>query len=234
MMREDRTCRDVRPLLDELIDGELDDARARAVRAHLRSCAACARREAATREVVEAAATLPPAAPPPELWQAISTKLDAEDERRGRPSPLFWWWHAWRRTLLAGGGALATAGVLLALWTGGARRPLDTSVATKVRAPASADAIYEEALRDVARAEQGYVAAIEELRQVAQEERRAWSPEAARAFDENLAAIDAAISRQAQAFRGAPGDPEAADALHASYRRKIDFLQESIVRGQIQ
>jgi hypothetical protein len=234
MIRPDPTCRQVASLLDELVDQTLDDARARVVRAHLRGCAACARRAEATRALVSAAADLGRRDPPPDLWLAVSARLDEEDARTARRTRLWWWWHAWRRTLVAGGGAVAAAAAAIVLLVASqARHPLAGVMRNLPRPPVSASDLYDEAVREVARAEEGYVQAIEELRVVASDERRRWSPEAARVFDENLAAIDAAIARQAEAFRGAPDDPAAADALHATYRKKIDFLQESIVRGQL-
>ena len=230
-----RDCREVLPLIDELCDGTLDDVRARAVRAHLRTCAACSARESATRTLVEVAAGLERLDPPSGEWQLLAARLDEEEAKTARPPRLWWWWHAWRRSILAGGGALAAAALALVLVGARARQPLGPVLARSLPRPAvTTDVLLEEASREVARAGEDYAAAIEELRTITAEERRNWSPEAAKAFDENLAVIDAAIERQAAAFRGSEADPVAADALHASYRKKIDFLQEAIVRGSIE
>jgi anti-sigma factor RsiW len=227
------TCRTIEPLLDELADGTLDEARARAVRAHLRECVACAASFEAVDALKAAAADLGVVEPPVELWREITARLDVEDSRSERRSRLWWWWHAWRRTVFAGSGVLAAAAVAAALWVAGGRLPLAPTLADLPRPPVSAAALYDEAVADVTRAERDYAAAIDELRQVVAEERRGWSPEASRAFDENLAAIDAAIARQAEAFGQSPGNPVATDALHAMYRKKIDFLQEAVVRGSL-
>lgn len=227
------TCRTIEPLLDELADGILDDARARAVRAHLRECVTCAATFEAVESLKTAAADLGTVEPPVELWREITAKLDAADSKSERRSPVWWWWHAWRRTLLAGGGVLAAAAVSAALWVAGGRVPLAQPLAALPRPPVSAAALYDEAVAEVSRAEHDYAAAIEELRQVVAEERRSWTPEAAKAFDENLAAIDAAIARQTEAFGRSPGNPAETDALHAMYRKKIDFLQEAVVRGSL-
>lgn len=232
-MTTSTTCKQVEPLLDELVDGTLDDARARAARAHLRECVACAASVEALESLKTSAAGLGALEPPPELWQSISARLDAtlaDEERRPR---LWWWWHAWRRAIFAGGGALAAAGVAAALWLAGGRVPLAPTLAALPAPPVSAASLYDQAVAEVMRAEKDYTDAIDELRQVALEERRGWSPDAARAFDDNLAAIDAAIARQAEAFRGKPGDPATTDALHAMYRKKIDFLQEAVMRGSL-
>jgi hypothetical protein len=229
------TCKDVLPLIDELVDGTLDDARSRAVRAHLRACPTCAARESATRALVDAVSGLERPEPPSGLWRNLAARLDDEEAAATRPPRLWWWWHAWRRSILAGGGALAAAGLAFALFVARDRQPVGEVLARELPRPAvTTDLLLEEATREVARAERDYRNAIEELRAIAGEERLRWSPEAARAFDENLAVIDAAIDRQAAAFRGSEADPAAADGLHASYQRKIDFLQEAILRGSLE
>src|SRR5262249_56084106 len=53
-------------------------------------------------------------------------------------------------------------------------------------------------------------------------------------FDKNRADIDAAVERLRAAARRAPGNLQAQEALYASYRRKIDYLQEAVVRGGVQ
>jgi hypothetical protein len=227
-------CRQVEPLLDELVDDTLDEPRARAARAHLRECPGCAAAFEASKALATSAQTLGSLDPPGELWKHISQRLDTAELEAERRPRLWWWWHAWRRTLLASGGALAAAAITLGVWlTSVERAPLGPTLAELLEPPVSADALYDEAVAEVNRAERDYLRAIEELREVAAEERRDWSPEAARAFDENLAAIDAAIQRQAEAFGRAPGDVAALDNLHAMYRKKIDFLQESVVRGSL-
>ncbi len=226
-------CRQIRPLLDELADGTLDDARSRAVRAHLRGCTGCAHDLREIETLTRAAADLRAVDPPASQWDVITARLDRLEAQTPAPPRVWWLWHAWRRQLLAGAGALAVCGAAAVFMTVRDRQPLEQTVAALPRPALSADEIYEAALREVARAENDYTGAIRDLREIVAVERGRWSPEIARAFDENLAAIDAIVARQADLARRTPGDPELADALHATYRRQIDFLQEAVVRGQL-
>jgi hypothetical protein len=92
--------------------------------------------------------------------------------------------------------------------------------------------MYEDALAEVGRAQNEYQAAVNDLRQMALTQRPAWAPEARRLFDENLAAIDAAVARQVELARARPGDVLVADALAESYTRQMAFLQDAVVRGE--
>jgi hypothetical protein len=105
-----------------------------------------------------------------------------------------------------------------------------------VPAPAAdpGPSLEESALAEVQAAEAEYREAIRRLEAVVDRERPRWRPDVARAFDGNLAAIDAAIERQREAFRAAPGEVERLDGLHASYRARLEFLQETIVRAEVQ
>jgi hypothetical protein len=229
------TCREVLAVLDALVDDELDDDRARAAREHLGVCPECRAQEEATRLLVEAARSLPPVEPPASLLDATFQRVAAlEAEEASRP-PLWWWWRAWRRTVLVGG--LATCAVaLFALSL--ARRSGEPRLAPPAAAPVIAEIaepdLYLEAIRGVARADQDYARAVADLRQIALRERPRWRPEVAHAFDQNLAAIDAAVQRQREVARRDPGDFAAQDALIAAYAKEIDFLEEAVVRGEVE
>lgn len=255
------SCRDLAPLLDELLDGTLDERRASAVRGHLRACAACARRFEETRELVEAAARLEPLDPPPSLWARIDARLAEDEIADSRRPRWWWWWQAWKRPVAWTAAAACAGAIALATWALRARPtstadsaapsaapaagPPSDAAATVARAtadpagsaappaPSARDVAYESALAEVARVDAEYARAIDELKRIAGEERARWRPEVARAFDENLAAIDAAVERQREACRQQPGDVLALDALYASYRREIDFLQEVVLRGEV-
>jgi hypothetical protein len=221
-------CQDVALLLDELVDGTLDETRERAVRGHLRECIDCARRAEETHRLVAAASQLESLDPPSEMWARLEARLDREEIEFSQKPRWWWWWHAWRRTLLASGLGLAaaTTAVIFFLRT----RPAPTSTPA-VTASVPPEKLYQAAVDQVERAEVDYTTAIDDLRKIVGEERARWRPEVARAFDENLATIDAAIERQRGLAREQPGDPVASDALAESYRREIDFLQDAVTRG---
>ncbi|HWN66704.1 MAG TPA: zf-HC2 domain-containing protein, partial [Haliangium sp.] len=113
-------CRDVQDLASSYIDGELDDARASALRGHVRQCPSCL---AAVRElgaIRDVAAALDTLEPPASLWSAVQSGLaQAEIADAGR-SRLWLHWQVLRPRLLPAAVALAaTAAVATWLW----RRP---------------------------------------------------------------------------------------------------------------
>jgi hypothetical protein len=224
------TCKEIAPLLDELVDGTLDDARARAVRGHMVDCGTCVARLAATDELVRAARELEPIDPPASMWDGIAARLDAEQRAEADRPRVWWWWKAWGRFAVPATAMLAAAIVLAVVI---ARRPhpvVAPSGAPLVAQAPSAEALYAAAVRELEQADADYLQAIGDLKGIIQDERARWAPDVARAFDENLATIDAAVERQREARRKQPGDPAAADALAVAYRREIDFLQEAAVR----
>ncbi len=102
------TCRDVDALVTRHVDGELDDARASALRGHLRSCAACRARVEDEALLRDSAADLAPIDPPAELWDGIQARLaEAEVADAGR-SRAWLWWQRLRPHALT--GAVVTAG----------------------------------------------------------------------------------------------------------------------------
>lgn len=233
-MKTPSNCGEIVPLLDDYLDGGLDDLRVRAVRAHLRNCIACSARVDTTEQLVGAASSLREIDPPPALWARVTEVLDADDTELAARPRWWWWWQTARSYLFVGAGALAAAAVLLLFLSGGvgAQRSLPLAAATYV-APAP-ERLYEEALAEVARAEADYQTAVRELRELASKERPRWRAEVQHAFDENLAVIDAAVARQVELWRSQPGNVAMNDALAASYRKEIDFLQEAVLRGEMQ
>jgi anti-sigma factor RsiW len=232
MSKSSDSHRDVSKLIDEYVDGTLDDLRARAVRGHLRGCEACSARVEVTTRLAETAAELPGLDPSSALWSKIATGLDEDEARLAGRGRLWWWWQGLGRRFAFVGGALAVAGMAIWLVALRGRVPLGPSLAT-MRLPASPQALYEDAVHEVARAQADYQSAVGDLRAIAIGERTHWKPEIQRAFDENLTAIDAAVARQADLARKSPGDVAVADALAESYRKEIDFLQEAVVRGDL-
>jgi len=224
--------RDVEKLIDEYVDGTLDDLRARAVRGHLRGCSICTARVEETTRLLEAAAELPAMDPSAALWTKIAAGLDEDEARLASRGRVWWWWQGLGRRFAFVGGALAVAGMAVWLVALRGRVPLGPSLQA-MKIPASPQALYEDAVHEVARAQADYQSAVGDLRGIAVGERGHWKPEVQKAFDENLAAIDAAVARQADLARRNPGDVAVADALADSYRKEIDFLQEAVVRGDL-
>jgi anti-sigma factor RsiW len=221
---------DIERLIDDYVDGALDDLRARAVRGHLRACDDCSAKVEATQNLVEISGSMPALDAPDSLWGRIAADLDADDERLAGRGRLFWFMQSIGRRLLFGGGALAVAGLLVGIIVLHDRKPLAPALQA-VRLAPSPEAIYQDALREVERADDDFQVAIGDLRTIAKTERDRWAPEVRRAFDTNLAIIDAAVANQAELARRNPGDVAVADTLAETYRKEIDFLQSAVVRG---
>jgi hypothetical protein len=226
-------CRDVQDLASSYIDGELDDARASALRGHARQCPSCL---AAVRElgaIRDAAADLDTLEPPPSLWSAVQRGLAEAEIADARRSRLWLHWQALRPRLLPAAVALAaTVAVTTWLW----RRPASPSVsapapqmvaqlagvpaaagpgvasapAAAPRAvPALAETFEAGRARELAEADQRYAQTLAELRGLVADERARWPAEVAARLDARLAALadEARLQLATQAgVSAAPGD----------------------------
>ncbi|HEY3357173.1 MAG TPA: zf-HC2 domain-containing protein [Polyangia bacterium] len=236
-------CREAQAQLSELIDGDLADPEAAAVREHLIECDACAAMERDLRRVADGVADLPTLTPPPELWRRIEAELD-HDAVAGTARPRHH--HGrFRRALWPAGIAVAAAAAAALVLTlrpphrPGERVPLRPGEGMMVLAASDEVAIREherlpdhvllaDAQKEFRLAEDHYVKATERLGALLARDRneRPFSPALAAAYDRNLKTIDDAIARCRDLARGAPDDPWAQEVLYASYQRKIRFLEE--------
>lgn len=83
------TCNDYLFMLDDRLDGRLDEAREEALDAHLRTCAACRAEAAAIARADAAFLLLPEAEPPVNIAAAVSRRIAREapaEAHRG------WFW----------------------------------------------------------------------------------------------------------------------------------------------
>ncbi|ACY16664.1 anti-sigma factor family protein [Haliangium ochraceum] len=106
-------CRDVEALASRYIDGELDDARASALRGHARECSPCRALLGDWLSMREAATEIDDPDPEPGLWDAVEQGL-AEAEVADAHRPRVWLhWQALRPMLLPGAVVAAAAAALL-------------------------------------------------------------------------------------------------------------------------
>jgi hypothetical protein len=209
-------CRDVQDLASSYIDGELDDARASALRGHVRQCPSCL---AAVRElgaIRDAAANLDTLEPSPSLWSAVQRGLAEAEIADARRSRLWLHWQALRPRLLPAAVALAaTAAVTTWLWGRPAAPPSVSAPAPQMAAqlagvpavgglgaapapasrpravPARAETFEAGRARQLAEADQRYAQTLAELRGLVADERASWPAEAAARLDARLAALAA-------------------------------------------
>ncbi len=108
-------CRDVDRLASAYIDAELDEARASALRGHLRVCQACLSNVEDLAAIRDGASRLEPLDPPPSLWSQIEAGLAEAEIADSNRSWLWLRWQAIQPKLLPGAVA-ACAAALLVLW----------------------------------------------------------------------------------------------------------------------
>jgi hypothetical protein len=215
------TCAFARAL-SNYVDAELPLREMARMRDHLDVCKSCAAGEASLRRLTTGLRQLPPV-PPPErdLWGAIAGELDQGAVRAA----------ARARTRRRLGRVAFTLPPLMmaagaALWFWHARHP-----AAVADGPHATAALLADAEREFGAAENHYAQAAADLRKLCERERSRWPSEVAQTFDDNLAAIDAALLRSRAAAEARAESPALREHLLVAYRRKIEFLEEAIHRG---
>jgi Putative zinc-finger len=252
-------CGDVQDLASAFIDGELDDARASALRGHLRQCPACTATVRELGAIRDAAAHLDTLEPSPALWSAVQSRLaEAEIADAGR-SRLWLHWQALRPRLLPAAVAMAaTASVVLWLWrlspqsdalataaSGSPDGPTQLLATTAPEVTGSAAAEASPAMahetfwatrgREIDQTDARYTETLAELRTLVESERPRWPADAAARLDARLAALTAEARQHLHtaavtADPDAP-DPRSRDALYAVYREEIELLQNVALHG---
>ena len=116
-------CSDIDRLASTYIDGELDEARASALRGHMRSCERCADHVADLATIRDTAARLDPVDAPPEFWSRIEAGLAEAEVVDANRSSLWLRWHSIRHTIrhairpmLLPGAVVVSAAAVLVLW----------------------------------------------------------------------------------------------------------------------
>lgn len=108
-------CCDIDRLASTYIDGELDEARASALRGHMRSCERCCAYVEDLARIRDAVAHLEAVEPPSALWSQIEAGLADAEVADANRSRLWLRWQTIRPMLLPGAVALSAAAVLV-LW----------------------------------------------------------------------------------------------------------------------
>lgn len=206
----DPDCREIEPLLDDLVDVQLSERQQRAVRRHLGGCEACGERLAALHRLLGEVDALPRSiAPAKDLWPGIASHLRARRRREPaahRPQ--------WARQAIAALFFVALGGLLSQILLPGA--------ASVPEGPAVAE-VDEGA--EFALAEADYLRAKEALWAAAYSSRLAGSPETREVVEKNLRIIAEAIRELRAALAADPGNPRLESFLLDQHRVEIDLLQ---------
>lgn len=217
-----RSCADFAALIDLLVDDELDPERSGMLRGHMRSCSSCRAQYEATCRLVSGARSLgkDDVEPPASLWSGTVTRLAQCSVVRRRPR--------WGRVALAGAVL-----ILGAVFVDGLRSPVTEEVSRKDSTGPRQYELLAAAALEVNRAEAEYRTIVEELVHLAQKERVAWRPEVARAFDRRKQVFALTTLRERASAYADPANIATKDALFASYRAEIAFLQDAVVAGKV-
>lgn len=199
----------IEALLDEYLDGALAPEVAREVEAHLEGCSTCRDAIEALRPLLKEAANLPRSIEPPrDLWPDVDARLG---------SPALGGRSLWsmRYQLAAAAVVLITVSSIITALLVNRRaqsgRSTDPSISVVVR--------WQETELD-------YLRATAELMEALDATKGSLAPETAELVESNLRIIDLAILETRAALSAYPGSRELLEMLSATYRKKIELLQQ--------
>jgi len=202
--------------LSALVDGDLSARQTQKVRAHVDACASCARALADLETMKRGLGALPERAGE-DNWSVVVNRLAQpiapRDDVPRRLLPAFSW--RWALPSLAV-LALAAGGGAWLRWHKG--RGL------------SADAVIAHAETEFHKADQHYRRAVDELRTLAEKDRRGWPLPKRAEYDAAQAQLEAAVTRCRQVADERPADVEAEELLFAAYRKEMRFFEDQMMR----
>jgi hypothetical protein len=213
--------------LSEYLDEELDAGDRRELEAHLATCERCRGDLAALRAVVARARALPDAAPVADLWRGVAARIDPEASNLA-------WRPATRRfaftlpQLVAAGLALMvlSGGTVWLARIGGDRTDFPSVVATDGAGAATGPA-EEPAVRPANFADSVYDSAVADLQRALESGRGRLDKDTIRILEENLQAIDRAISQCREALDADPANVYLNSYLVEARTRKLDLLRRA-------
>jgi len=216
--------------LSDYLDDEMSVSDRRTLERHLEGCAGCRHELAELRAVASRARTLPDTLPDRDLWPGVAAAIGAASARRGRVLAL-----QPRRRFSFTLPQLVAASLALMALSGGmvwlARLGGDRTDFPPLAAEAPAATMP--AAVPVSLADTYYDEAIADLLQTLEAERAKLDPRTVQVLEENLAAIDRAISECREALSSDPANRYVAERLAAAQKRKLALLRRAnaITRG---
>jgi len=244
-------CKELEPLLVDLVDGTLaSEARARA-EAHVETCADCRSILIDLRHIREEARRLPRVAPPPDGWARLNAALDAESKGKAKSTtpqkivsladarpekrvawqptrPMFWGSLAAAAILV-----LATATGLLMFYRGTpdsapGTTPAGTTASGQSAAHPEGTDLVQSVESELQLAEQHYQKAIAGLEQIAKEGQSSLDPQVAAVLAKNMGVIEQSIRESHDALKSHPTSELAQATLFEGLRRKVDLLKDTV------
>ncbi len=203
-------CGEIRLLLDDLVDGELDAVRKLAVLTHLESCAACRAELVDLHSLVAAARSLPRTVTPErDLWPRIAARLGAGASSHVRRPVL---------RALAMAAALVVAAALGALVAGHGQLVSGGTSRERASAPAG---LMAASWRGT---DAELIRLSGQLERVFDQRRESLSPRTRAVIDENLKVIDQAIASIERALVHEPDNADLRRLLFETRRDEVDLL----------
>jgi len=199
--------------LSALVDGDVSARQAARLRAHVDGCAGCARALADLETMKRGLGALPPRAGE-DNWSIVVNRL-------AQPAPVeprrLW-------PVLSLRWALPSVALMAMLAGGGAWLRWHKGRGL------SADKVIAHAESEFHKADEHYRRAVDELRDLAEKERRGWPLPKRAEYEAAQAQLEAAVARCRQVAEQQPADVDAEELLFAAYRKEIRFYEDQMMR----
>jgi hypothetical protein len=227
-------------VLNDYVDGLLDQRAALAVSEHLSGCSECSVQHARLTSVLTSVEALPRSVlPADDMWGELKQILELRKEivlpvpaakpasgSRINVAPRT----PWRsRALLAAAAVIlvaASSGITATVLQNRYENQTAKSV-PEFRAPVAPETDNPGLLISFRLAEGEYDRAIRQLAQAVDDQRNRLNPETIRTVDRSLAVVDSAIAEAKAALLADPNNGTLVDLLSASYQRKLDLLRRT-------
>jgi len=199
--------------LSALVDGDVSARQAARLRAHVDGCAGCARALADLETMKRGLGALPARAGE-DNWSIVVNRL-------AQPAPVeprrLW-------PVLSLRWALPSVALMAMLAGGGAWLRWHKGRGL------SADKVIAHAESEFHKADEHYRRAVDELRDLAEKERRGWPLPKRAEYEAAQAQLEAAVARCRQVAEQQPADVDAEELLFAAYRKEIRFYEDQMMR----
>ena len=218
-------CREVRALLNDLVDGTLQEAERRTVEGHLKGCVECRTSEAGLRALLARVGALPRSiAPVRDAWPGIVSRIGAgeviESDFAGRGRR----WYPLGAVAAAAAVLIVAVSLVTAVLVG---RERAARVALAPVRPGTTAGVAPASL-ELAQAQATFDAARTQLLAALEARKGSLSPQTLAVVEENLKIIDRAVGEMQAALARDPGNRELPMLLVTAYRQEIDLLQRVV------
>ena len=220
------SCKDYSEAIAEFVDGGLDPARQRELERHVEGCPACRALVADLKSIQAAAFTLDRRELPPHILPALQLRL-AQEPRPAAGGRLL----AFPASRAAMVAWIAAAAALVIITTAGVwsvMQPAARHTAQgDIASPDPSDAVAS-VQAELQAATKHYENAIQQLEQIAKNDKDALDPQVAAVFQKGMQEIDQAIDEKRAALLEQPTNADVQEGLFDAMRSKVALLQQTV------